>query len=158
MAHVSSQQQPADKLFAEAEAETRAENAVASAAAATTAAAAVVEYDVDRIEQVYRKLDLRIIPAFWVQYFLCSAIRSNIGLAQTMNAGAGHDLTTVLRLTPQDVSTALALFYVAYVLFDCPSNLVMTRLSPRVWMARIVFAVGIIGVCFTAVKDAWSLK
>ena len=70
-----------------------------------------------------------------------------------MNADVGHDLMTVLHLTPQDVSSTLALFYVAYVIFDCPSNLLMCRLSPRVWMARIVFAVGIVGVCFPAVKS-----
>ncbi|EPE05646.1 vitamin h transporter 1 biotin symporter vht1 [Ophiostoma piceae UAMH 11346] len=118
----------------------------------------VIEYDTKRVEQVYRKLDVRIIPPLWVLYFLCSAIRSNIGIAQTMNASAGHDLMAVLNLSAKDVSTALALFYVAYVLFDFPSNLVMTRLSPRVWMARIVFAVGVIGMCFAAVKSAWSLK
>lgn len=33
----------------------------------------------------------------------------------------------------------------------------MSRLSPRVWMSRIVLAVGIIGACFAAVKAAWSL-
>lgn len=98
------------------------------------------------------------LVAFWVLYFLCSAIRSNIGLAQTMNADQGHDLMQVLHLTAKDTSTALALFYVSYVIFDCPSNLVMSRLSPRVWMARIVLAVGIIGMCFAAVKAAWSLK
>ncbi|KAH8167391.1 hypothetical protein CIB48_g845 [Xylaria polymorpha] len=117
-----------------------------------------IEYNVERIEKVYRKLDLRIIPAFWTLYFLCSAIRSNIGLAQTMNADVGHDLITVLKLSPKDVSTALALFYVSYVIFDCPSNLIMSKLSPRAWMARIVFAVGLIGASFTAVRDAWSLK
>ncbi|KAI2627473.1 MFS general substrate transporter [Hypomontagnella submonticulosa] len=117
-----------------------------------------VEYDIERVEAVYRKLDRRIIPAFWILYFLCSAIRSNIGLAQTMNADVGHDLMTMLGLTSNDISTALALFYVSYVIFDCPSNLVMSKLSPRVWMARIVFAVGVIGACFTAVQAAWSLK
>lgn len=75
-----------------------------------------------------------------------------------MNADVGHDLVTVLRLSPKDISTALALFYVSYVIFDCPSNLVMSKLSPRIWMARIVFAVGLIGASFTAVRDAWSLK
>ncbi|EHA56657.1 hypothetical protein MCOR27_004401 [Pyricularia oryzae] len=116
------------------------------------------DYDTERVERVYRKLDLRIISAFWILYFLCSAIRSNIGIAQTMNKSAGHDLMTVLNLTPRDTSTALSLFYVAYVIFDCPSNLVMSKLSPRVWMARIVFAVGVIGTCFAAVQDAWSVK
>ncbi|KAI0407661.1 vitamin H transporter 1/biotin symporter vht1 [Xylaria palmicola] len=117
-----------------------------------------IEYDVDRVEKVYKKLDRRIIPAFWLMYFLCSAIRSNIGLAQTMNADVGHDLVTVLGLSSKDISTALALFYVSYVIFDCPSNLIMSKLSPRAWMARIVFAVGLIGASFTAVRDPWSLK
>jgi MFS family permease len=122
------------------------------------AARGPVDYDVAVVEKVYRKIDMRIIPAFWVLYFLCSAIRSNIGLAQTMNAEVGHDLNTVLGLTPRDTSTALALFYVSYVLFDCPSNLVMSKLSPRVWMCRIVFATSVVGACFAAVQDPWSLK
>ncbi|RDL39202.1 MFS general substrate transporter [Venustampulla echinocandica] len=115
------------------------------------------EAEIARVERVYRKIDRRIIPAFWILYFLCSAIRSNVGLAQTMNKEAGHSLQQVLNLTAKQTSTALALFYVSYVLFDFPSNLVMTRLSPRVWMSRIVIAVGIIGCCFAAVKAAWSL-
>ncbi|KAF5662193.1 major facilitator superfamily transporter [Fusarium heterosporum] len=116
------------------------------------------DYDVETVERIYRKIDRRIIPAFWVLYFLCSAIRSNIGIAQTMNKDKGHDLMTVLGMTPRDVSTALALFYVAYVIFDCPSNLVMSKLSPRLWMARIVFATSVIGTCFAAVNDPWSVK
>ncbi|MCJ1279331.1 hypothetical protein MMC21_007155 [Puttea exsequens] len=112
--------------------------------------------DIEKIERVYRKLDYRIIPAFWVLYFLCSAIRSNVGLAQTMNEAQHHSLSEVLNLTPKQTSTGLALFYVCYVIFDLPSNLIMTRLSPRVWMSRIVIGVGIIGSCMTAMKAAWS--
>ncbi|EAW10737.1 putative MFS transporter [Aspergillus clavatus NRRL 1] len=115
------------------------------------------EPSVAEIERIYRKLDYRIIPAFWVLYFLCSAIRSNVGLAQTMNMDVGHDLGSVLHLTPHQISTGLALFYVCYVVFDLPSNLVMTRLSPHVWMSRIVISVGIIGSCMAAMKSAWSL-
>lgn len=75
-----------------------------------------------------------------------------------MNTDQGHDLGTVLNLTPRDISTALALFYVSYVIFDFPSNLIMSKLSPRVWMARIVFATSLVGACFTGVQSAWSLK
>ncbi|KAI9163021.1 Vitamin H transporter [Paramyrothecium foliicola] len=116
------------------------------------------DYDVDTVERVYRKIDMRIIPPFWILYFLCSAIRSNIGIAQTMNSDKKHDLMSVLGLTDKDTSTALALFYVAYVLFDCPSNLLMSKLSPRAWMARIVFATSLVGACFAAVQDPWSVK
>ncbi|KAF1836524.1 high affinity nicotinic acid plasma membrane permease-like protein [Decorospora gaudefroyi] len=113
--------------------------------------------DIDRIEKVYAKLDRRILPAFWVLYFLCSAIRSNIGLAQTMNLEQGHDLGSVLNITPKQVSTGLALFYVCYVLFDLPSNLIMSRVRPHAWMSRIVTCVGIIGMCLAAMNAAWNL-
>ncbi|KAJ4991612.1 major facilitator superfamily transporter [Stagonosporopsis vannaccii] len=112
--------------------------------------------DIEKVEKVYAKLDRRILPAFWVLYFMCSAIRSNIGLAQTMNIQQGHDLASQLNLTPKQVSTGLALFYVCYVIFDLPSNLIMSRVSPHAWMSRIVISVAIIGMCFTAVKAAWS--
>ncbi|KAB2577533.1 putative high affinity nicotinic acid plasma membrane permease protein [Lasiodiplodia theobromae] len=112
--------------------------------------------DVDRIERVYKKLDRRILPAFWVLYFLCSAIRSNVGLAQTMNSDVGHDLASQMHLTAKEVSTGLALFYVCYVIFDLPSNLIMSKLSPHIWMSRIVIGVGVIGACMAAVKAQWS--
>lgn len=83
-------------------------------------------------------------------------MRSNVGLAQTMNTDTEHDLGSVLKMTPHQVSTGLALFYVCYVVFDLPSNLVMTRLSPHVWMSRIVISVGVIGTCLAAMKAAWS--
>ncbi|KAE8383512.1 major facilitator superfamily domain-containing protein [Aspergillus bertholletiae] len=108
------------------------------------------------IERIYRKLDLRIIPAFWVLYFLCAAVRSNVSLAQTMNIDTHHTIFDVLHVNDHQVSTALALFYVCYVVFDLPSNLIMSRLSPHVWMSRIVISVGIIGTCMTAMKAAWS--
>ncbi|KAL7272846.1 hypothetical protein RUND412_004329 [Rhizina undulata] len=112
--------------------------------------------DDERVERVYKKLDRRIVPAFWVLYFLCAAIRSNVGLSLTMNTDSGDSLSQRLGLSPHQISTGLALFYVCYVLFDVPANLVMTRLSPHVWMSRIVLGVGIVGACHVALRDAWN--
>ncbi|CUS08865.1 unnamed protein product [Tuber aestivum] len=109
-----------------------------------------------KVERIYRKLDLRIVPALWVLYFLCAAIRSNVGLSLTMNSEKGHSLSGRLGLTPHEISTGLALFYVCYVLFDLPANLIMTRLSPHVWMSRIVLGVGIVGSCHAALSAEWN--
>ncbi|CAK4033750.1 high affinity nicotinic acid plasma membrane permease [Lecanosticta acicola] len=107
-----------------------------------------------RMRKIYRKLDWRIVPPFWMLYFLCSAVRSNVGLAQTMDTEQGHDLETYLNLTPHQVSTGLALFYVTYVILEVPSNLAMSRLSPSVWLARIVISVGVIGTAMVGMKNA----
>ncbi|RPB21276.1 MFS general substrate transporter [Terfezia boudieri ATCC MYA-4762] len=73
-----------------------------------------------------------------------------------MNTASGHSLGQKLELTPQQISTGLALFYVCYVLFDVPANLIMTRLSPHVWMSRVVLGVGIVGTCHAALTHAWN--
>lgn len=107
-----------------------------------------------RLRKIYRWLDLRIIPAFWVFYFLCSAVRANVGLAQTMNTAEGHDLSTYLALSPRQVATGLALFYASYVVFEVPSNLAMSKLSPSKWLARIVISVGVIGTAMVGMENA----
>ena len=73
-----------------------------------------------------------------------------------MNTAQHHNLKQVVHLSPHQVSTGLALFYVCYVLFDLPANLIMTKLRPQVWMSRIVVGVGIIGACMAAMRAAWS--
>ena len=109
-----------------------------------------------QMRKIYRRLDLRIIPAFWILYFLCSAVRSTVGLAQTMNISDDHDLSTYLNLKPHQVSTGLALFYASYVVLEIPSNLAMSKLSPSVWLARIVISVGIIGTAMVGMRSAAS--
>lgn len=112
--------------------------------------------EASRLRKIYRKLDFRIIPAFWVLYFLCSAVRANVGIAQTMNIDTGHDLADVLNLSEHQISTGLALFYASYVVLELPSNLVMSKLEPSVWLARIVISVGIIGTAMVGMKSAAS--
>ncbi|KAK6359043.1 hypothetical protein TWF696_000214 [Orbilia brochopaga] len=108
------------------------------------------------VERIYVQLDRRIIPALWTLYFLCAAIRSNVGLALTMNTDTGDSLSQKLHLSGHQISTGVALFYVCYVVFDLPSNLIMSKLSPHVWLSRIVLCVGIVGACHAALSAVWN--
>ncbi|KAK9471285.1 major facilitator superfamily domain-containing protein [Dipodascopsis tothii] len=117
---------------------------------------AEAQIDSKELDRIYRKLDLRIIPALWVLYFLVSAIRSNVGLALTMNSAEGHTLSQALHLTAHDTSLGLALYYVGYVLFDVPFNVIMTRVAPHAWLSRNVTMIGIVGACMAAMSHAWN--
>lgn len=109
------------------------------------------------MDPIYRRLDYRIIPACWALYFLASYGSSAYGNTLTMNADVGHSLIQSLDLTTHDTSTASALYYVAYIIFDLPMNLVMTRTSPQVWLARIITSVGIVYICYAALHNAQGL-
>ncbi|KAK9464041.1 major facilitator superfamily domain-containing protein [Lipomyces oligophaga] len=116
----------------------------------------IVPPDPALMDRIYRKLDLRIIPALWVLYFLTSAIRSNVSLALTMNAEEGDTLVEYLHLNSHHTSLGLALYYVGYVVFDVPFNIIMTMVAPHAWISRTVTGIGIVGACMAAMKAAWS--
>ncbi|ODV86896.1 hypothetical protein CANARDRAFT_196306 [[Candida] arabinofermentans NRRL YB-2248] len=103
-----------------------------------------------QLDKVYRHLDYRIIPALWCLYFLTSFGSSAYGTTLTMNYETGHSLKATLGLTAHHTSTASALYYVGYIIFDLPMNLVMTKVSPQVWLSRIVISVGLVYSCYAA--------
>ncbi|KAI5951158.1 hypothetical protein KGF54_004232 [Candida jiufengensis] len=109
------------------------------------------------LDRIYRKLDFRIIPALWCLYFLTSFGSSCYGLTLTMNAEKGHSLIQSLKLTSHHTATASALYYVGYIIFDVPMNLVMTKVSPQSWLARIVITVGLVYTCYSALHAAGAL-
>ncbi|GMG21735.1 unnamed protein product [Ambrosiozyma monospora] len=107
-----------------------------------------------QLDKVYRHLDYRIIPALWCMYFLTSFGSSAYGNTMTMNFEKNHSLIGTLHLNSHHTSTASALYYVGYILFDLPMNLIMTKLSPQVWLSRIVITVGLVYTCYAALTNA----
>lgn len=115
------------------------------------------DLDKNELDRIYRKLDRRIIPALWCMYFLTSFGSSSYGLTLTMNRSQGHSLIQQLHLTPKDTSTASALYYVGYIIFDVPMNLIMTKVSPQSWLARIVITVGVVYSCYHVLHNSQGL-
>lgn len=94
-----------------------------------------------------RKIDLRVLPilfiiylaafldrcvelAAWPRSACCSQLfRVNIGNALTL------DLPKDLHLVGNQSNVALTIFFVPYVLFEIPSNILMKRFQPHVWCA-----------------------
>lgn len=110
-----------------------------------------------RLNKIYRKLDWRIIPPLWGLYFLSSLGGGAYGNSLTMNSGVGHSLPQVLKLTSSHLSTASALEYVGYIVFDLPMNLIMSVVAPHTWMSRIETSIGLVYACYTAVNNSSGL-
>nr|QFR37130.1 MFS transporter [Cyberlindnera americana] len=115
------------------------------------------EEELARLEKIYVKLDFRIIPALWCLYFLTSFGSSAYGNTLTMNYTEGHSLKQTLNLTSKDTSTASALYYVGYIIFDVPMNIIMTKLAPQAWLSRIVISVGLVYSCYAALHGAGAI-
>ena len=58
--------------------------------------------------------------------------------------GSKHSLTLDLNLPANGYNTALTIFFVPYILFEVPSNIIMKRVSPRIWLSICMLAFGIV--------------
>ncbi|KAI9497585.1 major facilitator superfamily domain-containing protein [Zychaea mexicana] len=93
-----------------------------------------IEPDEKELRRLMWKLDRRIIPYISLLY-LCSYLdRVNIGNAKI--AGLMEDID----ITESQYNWALSIFFIGYVLFEVPSNLMLKVLGPRIWISIIVIA------------------
>ncbi|KAF1993459.1 putative allantoate permease [Amniculicola lignicola CBS 123094] len=84
-----------------------------------------------------RKVDRKLLPILFLVYVTAFLDRVNISNALTM--GLAKDL----HLTGNQPNIALTMFFVPYVLFELPSNVLMKKLTPHVWLSICVIAFGV---------------
>ena len=88
---------------------------------------------------VLRKVTLRLIPFLFLLYVINLIDRSNIAIAKLQMVDGEHPV-----LSGEAYALGAGLFYVGYLLFEVPSNIILVRVGARAWMARIVVTWGII--------------
>ncbi|KAI9053207.1 hypothetical protein LZ554_002174 [Drepanopeziza brunnea f. sp. 'monogermtubi'] len=97
--------------------------------------------------RVLLKLDTRIIPVL-AALFLCSFLdRTNAGNAKTYKLE--HDLD----MTDRQYDTGLAVFFATYIASEIPSNLVLKKISPRIWLPALTMAWGLVTMCLGFVRN-----
>jgi MFS family permease len=60
-------------------------------------------------------------------------------------------------MSSQDYATALSVYFVSYNLFEVPSNLLLKKLRPRVWLPSIVIAWSIVMTLMGVVQNKGGL-
>ena len=84
------------------------------------------------------KIDFRVIPFLCILYLLAFLDRVNIGNARSFGLAKDLNLKSV------EYNTALTMFFVPYIIFEIPSNVLLKKLSPRVWLSTCMFCFGLI--------------
>lgn len=95
-------------------------------------------YDEKATKRLLRKMDLVLLPFLALLYLLSFLDRTNIGNARL----AG--LEKHLGMKGLDYNIALAVFFPFYVAAEIPSNMMMKRFRPSIWIPSIMVAWGAI--------------
>jgi len=85
-----------------------------------------------------RKLDLRLLPSITILYLLSFLDRANVANARL------EGLTADLHMTGNQYLTGLTLYFIGYVIFEIPSNIVLKRTSPQLWLPSLTLGWGIV--------------
>ncbi len=97
--------------------------------------------------KLYRKIALRIIPFLFVCYVVSFLDRINIGFAQLQ-------MQTDLGFSDAMYGIGAAVFYIGYVLFEVPSNLLLEKIGARKTFVRIMLLWGLVSVGMMFVRNA----
>jgi ACS family tartrate transporter-like MFS transporter len=83
------------------------------------------------------KVSKRLVPFLIICYFVAYLDRVNVGFAAlTMNQDLGLSQTAF--------GFGAGIFFIAYFIFEVPSNLLLERFGARKWIARIMLSWGIL--------------
>ena len=83
------------------------------------------------------KVTRRLVPFLILCYFVAYLDRVNVGFA-------GLTMRQDLELSARAFGLASGIFFLAYFVFEVPSNLILERVGARRWIARIMFSWGIV--------------
>ncbi|KAL2164407.1 hypothetical protein VTH06DRAFT_3623, partial [Thermothelomyces fergusii] len=98
------------------------------------------------------KLDFIIFPVFFVIYLMAFLDRINIsnaaiqGLTQELHLDVGSRFNVVLFA-----------YYSSYILLEVPSNMVMRKVRPSLYLSSLMFCWGIINMCMGFVHSYAAL-
>ena len=91
------------------------------------------------------KVRRRLIPFLFLLYIVAYLDRINVGFAALqMNQALGFSARTY--------GFGAGIFFLSYVAFEIPSNLVLARVGARWWIARIMISWGLVSSAMMFVR------
>lgn len=97
-----------------------------------------------------RRVTWRLLPFLMLCYLFAFIDRGNIGMAALQ---MNHDIG----LSPRMFGFASSLFFIAYFIFEVPSNLALQKFGARKWLARIMITWGLVSASTALVQGPNSL-
>ena len=94
--------------------------------------------------QLYKKVAWRLVPFLCLCYLAAYLDRVNVGFAKLQMLNDLSFSNTVYGL-------GAGIFFLGYVIFEVPSNILMHKVGAKLWIARIMISWGLIGAAMAFV-------
>ena len=103
--------------------------------------------DASTQDSLFHKVTLRLVPFLFVCYLGAYLDRVNVGFAKLQ-------MQKELALSETVYGLGAGIFFLGYVLFEVPSNIILHKVGARLWLARVMLTWAIISAATAFVKTA----
>jgi len=100
-----------------------------------------------QIASIVRKVTRHLMPLLGFMYLIAYIDRQNIGYAKLQMVGD-------LGLTETSYGLGASLFFIGYLIFELPSNLLLAKVGARLWFARIMVSWGLVTLALAFTRNA----
>ena len=111
----------------------------------------VVTLSSPSLDRALAAIRRHLLPFLFLLYLVAYLDRVNISFAAT---GVSKDLG----LTTASYGFAAGIFFLGYVLFEVPSNLILERVGARRWIARILLCWGVVAALMAFMTSAYQFN
>ncbi|KAF1066388.1 MAG: putative metabolite transport protein NicT [Pseudomonas citronellolis] len=98
---------------------------------------------------VHRKVAWRILPFLFIAYVLCNIDRSNVAIAHL-------EFSAEIGLSAAQYGLGASLFFIGYIVFEVPSNMLLERFGARFTLTRIMVLWGLVTAGFMFIHSPTS--
>ncbi|KAI1077057.1 putative pantothenate transporter [Whalleya microplaca] len=107
--------------------------------------------------KLIRRIDWHLMPLCSLIFMFKNLDSDNVSNARIMNRGTSQNIMTQLGLTSDEFALVTVLYYIPYIVFEAPSNLLLKKFSPSHWQSRIMITWGIMLACHVPVVNKEGL-
>lgn len=94
-----------------------------------------------------KKIGRHLIPFIGIGYLIAYIDRQNVAFAKLQMVGD-------LGLSESAYGLGASLFFIGYLIFEIPSNVILERVGARIWLARIMLSWGAVSIAMAYTQNA----
>ncbi|KAK3329132.1 MFS transporter [Apodospora peruviana] len=106
---------------------------------------------------IRRKVDRRFLWLIGLIYIIKNIDYQNAASVKVLQVGQPTNVMVQLGMTSDQYNWVQSIYFISYIVFEVPSNLLLKRMTPRNWQTRIIFSWGAVLACHAAVKNKEGL-
>ncbi|EXJ58771.1 hypothetical protein A1O7_06201 [Cladophialophora yegresii CBS 114405] len=107
--------------------------------------------------KIMRKVDKRFLLLIGLMYMLKNVDYTNAATVKVLQVGESRNVLKELNMTANQYNWVQSIYFISYIIFEVPSNLVLKKMTPRKWQSRIIASWGLVLACHAAVQNRQGL-